>query len=129
MRSFVILAAAVTFSGCVQEARGTRLAGAAASGTERCISARQISARRITGPRTLEFEVGRFTYRNDLPDLCPGLANRTSFGALQLEVDGSEICAGDSFRAFDPIEARAVGAAAFPRCRLGAFTRLEPSGR
>ena len=129
MRSFLILAAAIISSGCVPEAPSAQLAGAAASGTERCISARQISARRITGPRTLEFDVGRFTYRNDLPDVCPGLANRTSFGALQLEVDGSEICTGDSFRAFEPVEARAVGTAAFPRCRLGVFTRLEPSSR
>lgn len=129
MRSFVILAAAVIFSGCVQEAPSAQLASAAASGTERCISANQISARRITGARTLEFEVGRFTYRNDLPDVCPGLANRTNFGVLQLEVGGSEICAGDSFRAFEPIEARAVGTAAFPRCRLGAFTRVERPSR
>lgn len=129
MRSFMILSAAVISSGCVQEAPSTRLASAAASGTERCIPARQISARRITGDRTLEFEVGRFTYRNDLPEICPGLGNRTNFGALQLEVHGSEICAGDSFRAFEPGEARAVGTAAFPRCRLGAFTRVEPSRR
>jgi hypothetical protein len=83
MRSFVILAAAAISSGCVREAPSAQLANAAASGTERCISASQISARRITGPRTLEFDVGRFTYRNDLPDVCPGLANRTSFGDLK----------------------------------------------
>lgn len=129
MRSRLMLMAAGLLSACVAEEPSAQPAGAAASGKQRCISASQISARRITGPRTLEFEAGRSTYRNDLPELCPGLAGRTDFGALQLEVQGSEICAGDSFRAFDPVEARAVGTASFPRCRLGAFTRLDPGFR
>lgn len=129
MRMLLVPAAVAFLSACISEAPETQFAGAAAAGKTRCISASQISGRRITGPRTLEFEVGAVTYRNDLPGVCPGLASGAKFDTLQLEVNGGEICAGDSFRAVDPVEARAVGTSSFPRCRLGAFTRLESAGR
>ncbi len=127
MRKIVIgLTAAAVVQGCMAEAPETAL-GPPGPGQLRCVDARQITARRITGPSSLEFDVGGITYRNDLPAACPGLENRMTFDSLALEVTGSQICAGDSFRAFDPVQAKAVGATAFPRCRLGNFTRVEPS--
>lgn len=116
-------------SGCVGEAPPAPQSMTSAAGeTERCVSVQQITARRATGPRTLEFDLaGGRTYRNDLPEVCPGLENRRVFDVIALEVDGSRICAGDSFRAFEPDEARAVGIRAFPRCRLGNFTRIAPA--
>ncbi len=130
MRMFVLsLAAVAALPGCMAEAPpSTQMA--AASGQVRCVPVRQITARRATGPRSLEFEMaGGITYRNDLPAVCPGLENRTGLDAIALEVDGSQICAGDSFRAFEPGEAKVVGIRAFPRCRLGAFTRTERAAR
>lgn len=90
----------------------------------RCIDPRRIIGRRVAGPTSLVFELTGVTYRNDLPEPCPGLGRGPDFKLIQLEVFGSQVCSGDSFRAFDPVEAKAVGAQAFPRCRLGAFTPI-----
>ena len=117
------LAAAGLLQGCMAEAPETALA-AVAPGQVRCLDARQITAQRATSPTTLEFEAGGVTYRNDLPAACPGIENRMALDSLAVEVTGSQVCAGDSFRAFDPVQARAVGVTAFPRCRLGNFTPL-----
>ena len=128
IRSFVSIAAlAAALSGCVgdelsvpsPEATATA-AGAAVS----CIDPRQISGRRIAGPRALIFEVGGTTYRNELIEECPGLGRAPESKIIQVEVQGTQLCRGDSFRAYDPVEARAVGAQAFPRCRLGNFTPI-----
>lgn len=124
MRKIVIVvAAAGILQGCMAEAPETAL-GPPGPGQLRCVDARQITARRIIGPTTLEFDVGGVTYRNELPAACPGLENRMVFDSLAVEVTGSQVCAGDSFRAFDPVQAKAVGVTAFPRCRLGNFTRV-----
>lgn len=129
MRILLVSAAAVgLLQGCMAQEPGAVTMAAAAG--ERCVPVQQIIARRATGPRTLEFELaGGITYRNDLPEACPGLENRTDFDVLLLEVNGANICAGDSFRAIEPLEAQAVGARAFPRCRLGAFTRIPNATR
>jgi hypothetical protein len=127
MRTIIIsIAAAGLLQGCMTEGEQTELASPG-PGQVRCVDARQITARRITGPSSLEFDVGGVIYRNDLPAACPGLENRMALDSLAVEVTGAQVCAGDSFRAFDPIQARAVGVTAFPRCRLGNFTRVEPS--
>ena len=127
MRKIMIAAAAAgLLQGCVAEAPETALA-AAGAGQVRCLDARQITARRVTSGTTLEFEARGITYRNDLPDACPGLENRMALDSLAVEVTGSQVCAGDSFRAFDPVQAKAVGITAFPRCRLGNFTPLTPA--
>ena len=89
-----------------------------------CIDPRRVIGRRVAGPTSLVFELTGVTYRNDLPEACPGLGRGPDFKVIQLEVTGSQVCSGDSFRAYDPAEAKAVGAQAFPRCRLGAFTPI-----
>ena len=115
-------------SGCVAEAPPAQRMASAMGETERCVPVQQITARRATGPRSLEFDLaGGRTYRNDLPEVCPGLQNRQAFDVVALEVYGSQVCAGDSFRAFEPQEAQVVGINAFPRCRLGGFTRIAPA--
>ena len=125
MRKIVIIvAAAGILQGCMAEAPETAL-GPPGPGQLRCVDARQITARRIIGPTTLEFDVGGITYRNELPAACPGIENRMALDSIALEVTGSQVCAGDSFRAFDPLQAKAVGITAFPRCRLGNFTRVS----
>lgn len=124
------VAAAGLLQGCAPQVPASQTAALALGEQVRCVPVQQIIARRATGPRTLEFEVaGGITYRNDLPEMCPGLENRTNFDVVLLEVDGAQVCAGDSFRAIEPLEAQAVGARAFPRCRLGAFTRIPNATR
>ena len=123
----VSVAAAGLLQGCMAEAPES--AAAAMAGTQRCIPARQITGRRMISPTALEFDIGPITYRNDLPAACPGIEGRMALDSLQIEVTGSDLCAGDSFRAFDPVQARAVGTNAFPRCRLGSFTRVESDRR
>lgn len=124
---FVSVAAAGLLQGCMAEA--PQAAASAAAGEVRCIPARQVTGRRITSPTTLEFDIGPVTYQNNLPAACPGIPGRLPLDSLQVEVTGADICAGDSFRAFDPVQARAVGTTAFPRCRLGSFTRVESTRR
>ncbi len=123
----VSVAAAGLLQGCMAEA--PQAAASAAAGGMRCIPARQITGRRMTSPTTLEFDIGPVTYQNNLPVACPGIEGRLPLDSLQIEVTGADICAGDSFRAFDPVQARAVGTTAFPRCRLGNFTRVESTRR
>lgn len=124
----VSMAAAGLLQGCMADA--PQAAASAAVGAVRCIPAgQQITGRRMTSPTTLEFDLGPVTYQNNLPVACPGIQGRLPLDALQIEVTGSHICAGDSFRAFDPVQARAVGITAFPRCRLGNFTRIESARR
>lgn len=89
-----------------------------------CIDPRRVIGRRVAGPTSLVFELTGVTYRNDLLEACPGLGRSPASKIVELEVYGSRVCSGDSFRAYDPVEAIAVGAQAFPRCRLGAFTPI-----
>lgn len=124
--SFTVLAAS---TGCVgerpQDTLPVQSAAPAIGASVRCIDPSDFGDRRIAGPRTLIFVAasGR-TYRNDLPAACSGLDSAPRFKIIELEVYGSRVCSGDSFRAYDPMQARVVGNRAFPRCRLGAFTPI-----
>lgn len=127
-KAMIVLLAAL--GGCMSEGSPTTAlapeASAKAVGSPvRCIDPQQISARRVLGPSSLAFEVAGTTYRNDLTENCPGLGRGAQFKIIQLEVQGGQLCSGDSFQAYDPGEARGVGSQAFPRCRLGAFTPIE----
>lgn len=93
--------------------------------TVNCIDARSISERRVVSPTSLTFEVAGVTYRNDLPEACPRLGRDPDSKVIQLEVYGAQVCTGDSFRAYDPVEGKGVGAEAFARCRLEAFTPIS----
>ena len=129
IKTFVWAAACATaLSGCVSDGPGVPSAEATAQASGpsvNCIDPRQISGRRVAGPRALVFEMGGgVTYRNDVLDECPGLGQAPDFKIIQLDVHGAQLCRGDMFRAYDPAEAKAVGSQAFPRCRLGAFTPI-----
>ena len=119
---------AAALSGCVSGGPDAPSPDASAQSTGAaidCIDPRQISGRRVAGPRALIFEMGGgVTYRNDLLEECPGLGQAPAFKIIQLDVHGAQVCRGDMFRAYDPVEAKAVGPQAFPRCRLGAFTPI-----
>jgi hypothetical protein len=88
-----------------------------------CIDPHEIVARHPVPPRSMVFEMlGGADYRNDLIGACPGIARATSASIVQIEPRGTRLCANDSIRVYDPVEARGVGARAFARCRLGVFT-------
>ena len=101
-------------------------ATAAATGEPvRCIALDQVISRRPAGAQTLVFELaGGRRYRNELPDHCPGLAHAGDAEIVHVEATGSQLCSGDRVRIYDPIEAKTVGAQAFPHCRLGEFTPI-----
>ena len=98
---------------------------ALAPGAVRCIDPHRVIARRPERPGSVIFEMaGGTTYRNDLIGACPGVARATKASIVQIVSDGGNLCMNDSIRVFDPVEARGVGARAFPRCRLGIFTPI-----
>lgn len=127
--SAIIFLVAVAVAGCAADggpasAPAPELSAQAIGDPVRCIDPRRVIGRRVAGPTSLVFELTGVTYRNDLPEACPGLGRGPNFKVIQLEVYSSQVCSGDSFRAYDPAEAGAVRAQAFPRCRLGAFTPI-----
>ncbi|MDB5692422.1 MAG: hypothetical protein JWO81_1485 [Alphaproteobacteria bacterium] len=94
-------------------------------GAVSCIDTHDIVTRYPQPPGSVVFEMaGGITYRNDLIGACPGVARADSNSIVQLETDGTRLCANDSVRVYDPVEARGVGARAFAKCRLGAFTPI-----
>ena len=126
MRAFVfsMLVPAMLAACAAERAEPEPVATAATAGPARnCINPRLIAGRRAAGRQALIFEVGGATYRNDLPAPCPGLERAGAADISQFDIDDSaELCRNDSFRVFDPVEAKAVGTRAFALCRLGAFT-------
>lgn len=134
MRAFALAAHTALFAmaSCTTAGRtpALELTAAASGPAVDCIDSMRGSAPRVVGPRAVVFAMnGRVTYRNDLPNACPGLGRAPDFKILLLELHGSRICRGDSFRAFDPAEGRAVGVQAFARCRLGVFTPIATPRR
>ena len=127
MRTFVIPAAPLLLLACTaQQAETQSTTTAAVAERIDCIDATRVAGRRAEGNRTLVFELndGR-TVRNDLPEACPGIARAASFGTLAIDPIESRMCRGDSVRIYDPADLPVGGIKAVPRCRLGAFTRVE----
>ena len=85
-----------------------------------CISLASVAGRRVVGADTLLFETaGPNDYRNRLASHCPATQRiGTSASVALLDVQGSQLCAGDRVRIFDPLEDRVAAA---PTCRLGNF--------
>ena len=111
---------------CATEPAPEGAAAAAAAGDTDCIAVDRIVSRRPEGARSLRFELtGGAVYRNVLDRACPPLEQATDFDIVTLRLDGPRVCYGDEFQIVDPIEARAVGFSAFPRCRLGRFERVD----
>ena len=123
--AFILVVAGAALVGCARQDKLEPAATASAAGPARnCINPRFISGQRAAGPSALIFELGGGTvYRNDLPAPCPGLRRPNQSYAFRFDIDeGAALCRNDSFRAFDPVEAKAVGTQAFAQCRLGQFT-------
>jgi len=97
------------------------------AGAVSCIDPRQMGGTTAEGEDVLVFHVGSKTYRNRLADSCPGLSRLNTFGSLATEPWGGQLCRGDAVRVFDPNQARTVGLAGSPRCRLGWFEPVPPA--
>ncbi|HEX8623110.1 MAG TPA: hypothetical protein VF718_14170 [Allosphingosinicella sp.] len=119
-----ILLALFLLSACAAEPApeaGNPVAGAALS----CIDPSRIVARRAEPPASIVFDLaGGARYRNDLQGSCPGVERANGSELVEIELDGTRLCANDSVRVYDPVEAKGVGSRAFARCRLGAFTPI-----
>jgi hypothetical protein len=96
-------------------------------GAVSCIDPHQMGGSTAEGEDTILFHVGTKIYRNRLASACPGLSRLNSFGTLESEPWGGQLCRGDSIRVLDPREARVVGLAGAPRCRLGWFEPVPPA--
>lgn len=90
-----------------------------------CIDLKQVVARHVLPPASVLFEMsGGITYRTDLVGGCPSAARADANSIVQTESQGTQLCENDHIRIYDPVEARATGAASFPQCRVGRFTAV-----
>lgn len=90
-----------------------------------CIDLKQVAARHVLPPSAVLFEMaGAVSYRNDLVGSCPGAARADASAIIETLSQSSQLCRDDRIRIYDPVEARATGAGAFPTCRLGRFTAV-----
>jgi hypothetical protein len=101
-------------------------AAAVAAGTQtRCIDLHQVIARHAQPPSSVVFEMsGGVTYRTDLVGGCPGVARANGSEIVQTESQSTTLCANDTIRVYDPVEAKATGAQSFAKCRVGMFTAV-----
>jgi hypothetical protein len=91
----------------------------------RCIDLQQVIARHAQPPSSVVFEMsGGATYRNDLVGGCPGVARATGAEIVQTETQSTMLCANDTIRVYDPVEAKATGTGSFAQCRVGMFTAV-----
>lgn len=75
------------------------LAGRTAGEPRECVPTSQGSTLVVRGPRALVYERGDTIWVNRLRAECPGLDDSSQ---LIVEVQGSQYCRGDRFRARDP---------------------------
>ena len=124
------LSVAVLLAGCTTEPREPLRPTPAARAPAECINLDQIVSRRPSGGRSILFEtMGGRTYRNELPERCPGLERAGPSHIVEVEATGAQLCRGDRVRIYDPVEARNIGSGAFLQCQLGLFTPVEPPAR
>jgi hypothetical protein len=122
-RAIVLLCLAATSCGTQSAPPPARPIAAGAQ--VRCIDLQQVIARHPQPPSSIVFEMsGGVTYRNDLVGACPGVARATGSAIVQTESQSTTLCANDTVRVYDPVEAKATGAGSFPKCRLGVFTSV-----
>lgn len=100
-----------------------------AAGTRDCLNLARIVGRRGDGPRAIVFETAGGTFRNDLPEVCPGLERPETFTALIFEPKSGPLCRNDFVRVADTNQLGTLGIASAPRCRLGRFTPVSGSVR
>jgi hypothetical protein len=120
-RTIVLLSLAA--ASCGTQSAPPPAAPIAAGVQTRCIDLQQVIARHAQPPSSILFEMsGGVTYRNDLVGGCPGVARATGSEIVQTESQSTTLCANDTVRVYDPVEAKATGAGSFAQCRLGVFT-------
>ena len=128
MRRSLVLIALLPLLACTQQGEEAETAAATAAPVGEavsCINLDQVISRRPAGAQAIVFEVtGGRRYRNDLPESCPSLERAGKAEIVQVEATGTRLCRGDRVRIYDPVEARNIGARAFPHCRLGTFTPI-----
>jgi hypothetical protein len=97
----------------------------AQGGQVSCIDLKQVVARHVVPPASVLFEMsGGISYRTDLVGGCPSAARADPSVIVQTESQGTQLCENDHIRIYDPAEAKATGAGAFPQCRVGRFTAV-----
>lgn len=119
MRTFVIASAAVLASCAAappppaNNAPITEIAGRVAGPPERCVLTEQGVGLRVANRNTLTYRSGKKVYVNQVQGTCGGFGQ---WDVLVLEPIGTQYCAGDLVRSFDPVS-KIPG----PTCRLGEF--------
>ena len=116
-----VLASTCGFVGAMAVASAVAAPVSRPPGAQSCIDSRTMSAQRAEDSQTIIFSDGMRTYRNHLRTDCPGAMRLNSFGSLETEPQGTQLCDGDTVRVFDPYGVRTVGIEAYPRCVLGWF--------
>lgn len=120
----ILTLAALALAGCAPQPEPEAAAVAMGRSVD-CINPDFIVSRYPAGDTAIVFEMtGGVTYRNDLLSTCPNLSRRTASDTWLYEIEAARLCVNDEVRVFDPIEAQAAGAKAYPACRLGRFTRI-----
>ena len=121
-RAIVLLSLAACSCGI---RNGPPVAAVAVGAQTRCIDLQHLIARHAQPPSSVVFEMsGGVTYRNDLVGGCPGVARADGSEIVQTETQSTTLCANDTIRVYDPVEAKATGAASFAKCRVGMFTAV-----
>ncbi|MBN8806779.1 MAG: hypothetical protein J0I47_00860 [Sphingomonas sp.] len=93
---------------------GGRIAGTPVD----CVDNSRLMGPQVIDDRTILYrESGLRTWRNDLPESCPGLRPNT---VLIVNVYGSQLCRNDRVRTIDP-----GSIIPGPTCRLGKFTPYD----
>ncbi|OCC25458.1 hypothetical protein MB02_02090 [Croceicoccus estronivorus] len=84
-----------------------------------CIPVNQISSSRVHDDRTIDFKVGRQTYRNTLPQRCSGLGYDKAFS---YKTSLSQLCNTDIIRVLHQVAGSYQEGAG---CGLGQFVPIE----
>ena len=91
-----------------------------AAGT--CLDLSQVTARRVVPPAAVVFETTHGIYRAEIVGNCAAAAHPNGSEIVQTESQTGHLCPDDRVRIYDPVEARATAARAYPQCRIGAIT-------
>jgi len=89
---------------------------------ERCLPTSRIQNTQVHGSQVIDFKaLGNKTWRNILPDPCPGLGFEQRFA---YETSIGQLCDTDTIQVLRP---GGGGLVAGPRCRLGEFVPVDTS--
>lgn len=129
MRTLSVLAALALVVACAPGDSTLPGRSLRATGSRDCLDLSRIAGQRGDGPRRILFETAGGTFRNDLPEVCPGLERPETFTVLVFEPKSGPLCRDDFVRVADTNQLGTLGAASSPRCRLGRFTPISRPAR